>query len=168
MLDNDKPRFRCQSNDLWEKVIKSLYVINGGINDGRALSHSTWDAILSLVKRLKQHGIDLLDLCTRKIGNGALTSFWNDSWNVSLEVEKSPLNLMFCFLLLGTLSFQIKKIPGSGRLTNSNRLVLNKLPTRVNLERKGIDVDSTLCPICGEDVETVNYIFSSCEMAKDL
>ncbi|GJU72449.1 RNA-directed DNA polymerase, eukaryota, reverse transcriptase zinc-binding domain protein [Tanacetum coccineum] len=48
------------------------------------------------------------------------------------------------------------------------RLVLNKLPTRVNLDRKGIDVDSTLCPICGDDVETVNQIFFSCEMAKDL
>ncbi|GKC38107.1 RNA-directed DNA polymerase, eukaryota, reverse transcriptase zinc-binding domain protein, partial [Tanacetum coccineum] len=48
------------------------------------------------------------------------------------------------------------------------RLALNKLPTRVILERKGIDIDSTLCSICGEDVETVNHIFFSCETAKDL
>ncbi|GJR97832.1 RNA-directed DNA polymerase, eukaryota [Tanacetum coccineum] len=39
------------------------------------------------------------------------------------------------------------------------RLALNKLPTRVNLDRKGIDIDSTLCPICGEDVETVKSHF---------
>ncbi|GJU20243.1 hypothetical protein Tco_1153585 [Tanacetum coccineum] len=80
-------RFHCQSNDLWEKVIKSLYVINGGINDDRALSHSTWGAILSSVKRLKQHCIDLLDLCTGKIGNGALTSFWNDSWSGNIPLK---------------------------------------------------------------------------------
>ncbi|GJT72667.1 putative reverse transcriptase domain-containing protein [Tanacetum coccineum] len=80
-------RFRCQSNDLWEKVIKSLYVINGGINDDRALSHSTWGAILSSVKRLKQHCIDLLDLCARKIRNGALTSFWNDSWSGNIPLK---------------------------------------------------------------------------------
>ncbi|GJW85560.1 RNA-directed DNA polymerase, eukaryota, reverse transcriptase zinc-binding domain protein [Tanacetum coccineum] len=48
------------------------------------------------------------------------------------------------------------------------RLALNKLPSKVNLDRIGIDVDSTLCSICGEDVETVNHIFFSCEMAKDL
>ncbi|GJX86486.1 RNA-directed DNA polymerase, eukaryota, reverse transcriptase zinc-binding domain protein [Tanacetum coccineum] len=30
---------------------------------------------------------------------------------------------------------------------------------------KGIDVDSTLCPLCMEDVETVNHIFFSCNMA---
>nr|GEZ09502.1 RNA-directed DNA polymerase, eukaryota, reverse transcriptase zinc-binding domain protein [Tanacetum cinerariifolium] len=48
------------------------------------------------------------------------------------------------------------------------RLVLNKLPTSVNLDRKEIDVDSVLCPICCVDVETVNPVFFSCEMAKDL
>nr|GEZ10500.1 RNA-directed DNA polymerase, eukaryota [Tanacetum cinerariifolium] len=46
--------------------------------------------------------------------------------------------------------------------------MLNKLPTRVNLDRMGIDVDSLLCPICHEDVETVNHLFFSCEVAKDL
>ncbi|GJY95647.1 RNA-directed DNA polymerase, eukaryota, partial [Tanacetum coccineum] len=38
----------------------------------------------------------------------------------------------------------------------------------VNLDKKGIDVDSFLCPICSEDVETVNRLFFSCDMAKDL
>ncbi|GKC54339.1 RNA-directed DNA polymerase, eukaryota, partial [Tanacetum coccineum] len=48
------------------------------------------------------------------------------------------------------------------------RLLLNKLPSRVNLDRKGIDVVSILCPICQEDVETANHIFFTCEMAKEL
>nr|GEV08367.1 RNA-directed DNA polymerase, eukaryota [Tanacetum cinerariifolium] len=46
------------------------------------------------------------------------------------------------------------------------RLMLNKLPTRVNLDRRDIDVGSLLCPICLEDLETVNHIFFSCNMAK--
>ncbi|GKD35815.1 RNA-directed DNA polymerase, eukaryota, reverse transcriptase zinc-binding domain protein, partial [Tanacetum coccineum] len=48
------------------------------------------------------------------------------------------------------------------------RLSLNKLPSRVNLDSKGIDVGLLLCPIYQEDVESVNHIFFSCEMAKDL
>nr|GEX26521.1 RNA-directed DNA polymerase, eukaryota [Tanacetum cinerariifolium] len=48
------------------------------------------------------------------------------------------------------------------------RLSLNKLPSRVNLDLKGIDVDSLLCHIYKEDVESVNHIFFSCEMAKAL
>ncbi|GJV06756.1 RNA-directed DNA polymerase, eukaryota, reverse transcriptase zinc-binding domain protein, partial [Tanacetum coccineum] len=34
------------------------------------------------------------------------------------------------------------------------RLLLNKLPSRVNLDRRGIDVGSILCPICQDDVES--------------
>nr|GEW01467.1 40S ribosomal protein S7-like [Tanacetum cinerariifolium] len=43
-----------------------------------------------------------------------------------------------------------------------------KLPTRVNLDRKCIEVDSLLCLICHEDVETVNHIFFTCDLAKVL
>ncbi|GJY54327.1 hypothetical protein Tco_0445991 [Tanacetum coccineum] len=36
---------------------------------------------------------------------------------------------------------------------------------RVNLDRKCIDVGLILCPICEEDVEMVNHIFFTCDMA---
>ncbi|GJW41394.1 RNA-directed DNA polymerase, eukaryota, reverse transcriptase zinc-binding domain protein, partial [Tanacetum coccineum] len=48
------------------------------------------------------------------------------------------------------------------------RLSLDKLATLVNLDRKGIDVASLLCPVCNEHVENVNHLFFSCEMARDL
>ena len=48
------------------------------------------------------------------------------------------------------------------------RAMLNKLPSRVNLDRRGIDVDSLLCPICLGDLETVNHSFFNCGLAKDL
>ena len=42
------------------------------------------------------------------------------------------------------------------------RLSLNKLTTRMNLDARGIDVPSVLCPICGEYSETANHLFFSC------
>ena len=42
------------------------------------------------------------------------------------------------------------------------RAMINKLPSRVNLDRRGIDVDSLLCPICLGDLETVNHSFFNC------
>ncbi|GKC25331.1 RNA-directed DNA polymerase, eukaryota, reverse transcriptase zinc-binding domain protein [Tanacetum coccineum] len=48
------------------------------------------------------------------------------------------------------------------------RLSLNKLPSRVNLDRKCIDVGSVLCPICQDDVESVNHISFSFRDAKFL
>ncbi|GJW82405.1 RNA-directed DNA polymerase, eukaryota, reverse transcriptase zinc-binding domain protein [Tanacetum coccineum] len=48
------------------------------------------------------------------------------------------------------------------------RLRLDELSTLVNMDRKGIDVDSLLCPICKTHVENVDHLFFSCEMAHDL
>nr|GEY12572.1 hypothetical protein [Tanacetum cinerariifolium] len=44
---------------------------------------------------------------------------------------------------------------------------LNCLPSRVNISRRGIDINSILCPICERDVESVSHIFFSCYVAKD-
>ena len=48
------------------------------------------------------------------------------------------------------------------------RLRLNRLPTKVNLDRRGLDLGSLLCPVCGDDVETVNHNFFTCEVATEL
>ncbi|GKC02796.1 RNA-directed DNA polymerase, eukaryota, reverse transcriptase zinc-binding domain protein [Tanacetum coccineum] len=48
------------------------------------------------------------------------------------------------------------------------RLNLNRIPTRVNLDRRGIDIGLVLCPVCDHDVETSNNLFFSYEMAVDL
>ncbi|GKD88060.1 RNA-directed DNA polymerase, eukaryota, reverse transcriptase zinc-binding domain protein [Tanacetum coccineum] len=49
-----------------------------------------------------------------------------------------------------------------------NVLKLNKLPSRVNLDRRGIDVISINCPSCQGDLETVNHTFFNCGLAKEL
>ena len=48
------------------------------------------------------------------------------------------------------------------------KLRFNKLPTRVNLDSRGMDIGSVLCPICRNDVETANHLFFSCSLAFDL
>ncbi|GJZ53266.1 RNA-directed DNA polymerase, eukaryota, reverse transcriptase zinc-binding domain protein [Tanacetum coccineum] len=52
-------RFLCQpTTNLWAEVIKSIYGPNGGIDEelGHSSNHSTWGAIISSVKRLKNKG----------------------------------------------------------------------------------------------------------------
>ncbi|GJS80882.1 RNA-directed DNA polymerase, eukaryota, reverse transcriptase zinc-binding domain protein [Tanacetum coccineum] len=48
------------------------------------------------------------------------------------------------------------------------RAMLNKLPSKVNLDMRGFDVDSILCPICLGDLKMVNHSFFNCVLAKDL
>ncbi|GJX28012.1 RNA-directed DNA polymerase, eukaryota, reverse transcriptase zinc-binding domain protein [Tanacetum coccineum] len=184
------------------------------MEDSNIASNTTWGAILSLVNRLKQKGIDLLSLCVRKIGNGASCHFWEDTWVGHLPLKDQfprifQLDSFKSCSIADRLFVQdwdsfLRRHPRGGaemsqlldlqsliqvdsNLLDSSpvatrwnrsipikvnvfiwRLTLNKLPSRVNLDRKGLDVGLILCPICMDDAETVNHIFFSCNMAKDL
>ncbi|GKE32371.1 RNA-directed DNA polymerase, eukaryota, reverse transcriptase zinc-binding domain protein [Tanacetum coccineum] len=48
------------------------------------------------------------------------------------------------------------------------RLCLYRLPTRVNLDKKGIDLDSVRCPVCDDDMETTKHMFIECSVAVEL
>ncbi|GKD24085.1 putative RNA-directed DNA polymerase, eukaryota, reverse transcriptase zinc-binding domain protein [Tanacetum coccineum] len=68
-------RFLTCPSDLWARVIGSTYGHDGGIlhNISRRRKYSNWGIIVSSVKRLNDKGVDLLSLCTRKLGNGEST-----------------------------------------------------------------------------------------------
>ncbi|GKD91180.1 RNA-directed DNA polymerase, eukaryota, reverse transcriptase zinc-binding domain protein [Tanacetum coccineum] len=241
-------RFLTRPSDLWANVIISIYGHHGGVLNvmTRRLKQTTWGSIFSSVKRLKDKGIDLLSLCSRKLGNGESTRFWEDTW-----CGNSPLKTQFtqvynlesdrhCSianripLLHSDWCSALRRTPRGGAemnqlealkvaivdvaLTDQSdswqwsldvaagysmasarvliddtmleaglaatrwirhipikinvflwRLNLNRLPSRVNLDRKGIEVDSLLCPTCQLDVETVNHNFLSyCRWPIDL
>ncbi|GJV50359.1 RNA-directed DNA polymerase, eukaryota [Tanacetum coccineum] len=44
------------------------------------------------------------------------------------------------------------------------RVHLDKLPTRMNLSLKGIDILTIVCPLCHASVESGSHIFFSCPM----
>ncbi|GJW51804.1 RNA-directed DNA polymerase, eukaryota [Tanacetum coccineum] len=42
----------------------------------------------------------------------------------------------------------------------------NYLPTRANLNRRGIILDSSMCPLCQSDEEDINHVLFRCELAQ--
>nr|GEU41233.1 RNA-directed DNA polymerase, eukaryota, reverse transcriptase zinc-binding domain protein [Tanacetum cinerariifolium] len=48
------------------------------------------------------------------------------------------------------------------------KVKLDGLPTRLNISRRGIDVESILCPMCGKAVESTSRIFFTCQMSKEI
>ncbi|GKC02884.1 RNA-directed DNA polymerase, eukaryota, partial [Tanacetum coccineum] len=46
------------------------------------------------------------------------------------------------------------------------RVRLDCLPTRVNLVRRGINVESYVCPMCSSDAEDINHILFRCELSQ--
>ncbi|GJT70951.1 RNA-directed DNA polymerase, eukaryota, reverse transcriptase zinc-binding domain protein [Tanacetum coccineum] len=48
------------------------------------------------------------------------------------------------------------------------KVKLDVLPTRLNISRLGIVIDSILCPICDNGVESSNHLFFTCDLARQL
>ncbi|GJZ23911.1 RNA-directed DNA polymerase, eukaryota, reverse transcriptase zinc-binding domain protein [Tanacetum coccineum] len=48
------------------------------------------------------------------------------------------------------------------------RLLLDRLPHRLNLSSCGLDIDSILCPVCSEHVESNSHAFFSCSAASNI
>ncbi|GJV34311.1 RNA-directed DNA polymerase, eukaryota, reverse transcriptase zinc-binding domain protein [Tanacetum coccineum] len=48
------------------------------------------------------------------------------------------------------------------------KVKLDALPTRLNISRRGIAINSILCPICDSGVESSNHLFFMCNLALQL
>ncbi|GKD62672.1 RNA-directed DNA polymerase, eukaryota, reverse transcriptase zinc-binding domain protein, partial [Tanacetum coccineum] len=47
------------------------------------------------------------------------------------------------------------------------KVKLDCLPTRFNISRRGMEIDSILCPFCDAAVESTSHIFFKCNIAKE-
>jgi len=57
------------------------------------------------------------------------------------------------------------KIPPSA-IVCAWRILLDRLPTRTNLGRRGVQLGNTCYPLCHEGVETTQHLFSSCKVTQ--
>ncbi|GJT74711.1 RNA-directed DNA polymerase, eukaryota [Tanacetum coccineum] len=48
------------------------------------------------------------------------------------------------------------------------KVKIDRLPTRINISRRGMDIDSILCLSCNAAVESVSHVFFSCHIARDV
>nr|GEU76589.1 RNA-directed DNA polymerase, eukaryota, reverse transcriptase zinc-binding domain protein [Tanacetum cinerariifolium] len=48
------------------------------------------------------------------------------------------------------------------------KVKLDSLPTRVNISKRGIVIDSILCPRCNMEVESSGHLLFTCRLARDL
>ena len=48
------------------------------------------------------------------------------------------------------------------------RALKRRLPVRSELDKRGIDLDTILCPCCNDTIETIDHCLVSCNMASDI
>ncbi|GJY68663.1 RNA-directed DNA polymerase, eukaryota, reverse transcriptase zinc-binding domain protein [Tanacetum coccineum] len=184
-------RFRTHDSSLWSRVIKSIHGEDGKIgNSFKSGIVSNWNNITYGVTLLHNKGIDLLGYIKKKTRNGENTLFWAEAWKVANKMAHSSLvSSLRCnprggdrefsvasarnliddrtLIVVGSKTRWIKYVPIKVNIL-AWRIKLNNLPSRLNLSRRGLDLDIISCPSCNSAVESTNHIFFGCSMAKDL
>ncbi|GKD83355.1 RNA-directed DNA polymerase, eukaryota, partial [Tanacetum coccineum] len=202
-----------------------------------------WTSIISEAEVLKQQGVNFFDFMQLNMGNGELTSFWEDKWHDSfvlkdlfprlyvLETNKKmsvgeklkatsldstfrrkprggieqsqyeelvhmvssttliPKNDRYVWSLDNSGSFSVaslrevidaKRYVGGKSSTRWVKYVpikvnvmawkikLDAIPTRINMSRRGIDLDSLSCPICECGIESVGHLFFQCQVVRQV
>ncbi|GKA99799.1 RNA-directed DNA polymerase, eukaryota, partial [Tanacetum coccineum] len=61
----------------------------------------------------------------------------------------------------------VKSVPSKVNIT-AWKIKTNALPTRFNLSRRGMDIDTLMCPVCKGGVETTSHLFFQCVMSKQI
>ncbi|GJY68998.1 RNA-directed DNA polymerase, eukaryota, partial [Tanacetum coccineum] len=235
-------RFYTQDSSLWARVIKAIHGDDGKMGViTRAGSKSCWMNIVHETNALLNKGIDLIKFMRIKLGNGQITSFWEDMWSeggtlknrypriYALESSKSitvgmkvaqpslafsfrraprggveqeqfdeivalvndvilaPISDRWTWTLESSGDFSVasvrkliddKSIPVVDYKTRWIKYVPIKvnvhawkvksdsLPTRFNISRRGIYIDSIMCAICDKGAETSSHLFFSCCMVR--
>ncbi|GJW11559.1 RNA-directed DNA polymerase, eukaryota, reverse transcriptase zinc-binding domain protein [Tanacetum coccineum] len=236
--------FYTQYSSLWARVIKAIHGDDGKMGViTRAGSKSCWMNIVHETNALLNKGIDIIKFMRIKLGNGQITSFWEDMWSeggtlknwytriYALESSKSitvgmkvaqpslafsfrraprggveqeqfdeivalvndvilaPISDRWTWTLESSGDFFVasvrkliddKSIPAVDFKTRWIKYVSikvnvhawkvksNSLPTRFNISRRGIYIDSIMCAICDKGAETSSHLFFSCCMVRQV
>ncbi|GJV90558.1 RNA-directed DNA polymerase, eukaryota [Tanacetum coccineum] len=75
-------------------------------------------------------------------------------------------NMVFWFPEVSTQTRWIKAVPIKVNI-HAWKGRMDCLPTRLNISRRGIDIPSILCPVCGSVTESSSHLFFDCLVAKD-
>ncbi|GJZ58055.1 RNA-directed DNA polymerase, eukaryota, reverse transcriptase zinc-binding domain protein [Tanacetum coccineum] len=185
-------RFFTQSSSLWTRVIKAIHGNDGKIGKKTKSAHpSIWLDIVHEMDLLEKQG--LASGIKKKLGNGENTCFWEDVWcgdsafnqmypriyaletckhvNVASKLQQTSLDFSFCRGSRGGVEQEqfadlVAKVEGISLVNMRDRL--DCLPTRLNISRRGLDIESILCPMCNIAVESTRHIFFMCDIAKEI
>ncbi|GJW94888.1 RNA-directed DNA polymerase, eukaryota [Tanacetum coccineum] len=160
--------FRNKSKSMWSRFIIALHWQDGRIGNVAKLSYqSTWGHIINVLQETWR-GDSMFKVRFPRV----YTLELNKRITVADKLNHVDLGL------------PLRRHPRDGvELEQFNELKANIegvelplmkdrwygfIPTRLNLSRRGLDIQSILCANCNKEVESANHVFFACSMARDL
>nr|GEV15804.1 RNA-directed DNA polymerase, eukaryota, reverse transcriptase zinc-binding domain protein [Tanacetum cinerariifolium] len=182
-----------EGGSLWVKVIKSIHGVCGGLDNGRTLGGGSdgsevWKYIVKIGEEIYGVGLEFSSSCIGVLGDRKDIRFWVDRWVDNGRLcDRFPRDKWRWQLgeggeftvkeLTRLIDEKILHVESGGHETLWNNLVPKKvnifvwmalkgrLPVRVELDRRCIDLDSVLCPCCDNIVETCTHSLVTCDLA---
>ncbi|GJX52816.1 RNA-directed DNA polymerase, eukaryota [Tanacetum coccineum] len=127
------------------------------------------------LRRIPRDGAEISQfLELEAILNGFQLSVMLDRWFFSLESSGvftvSSVRRCIDDKMLPGVSSKTRWVKAISIKVNvlAQKISQDGLPTRLNLSRRGLDIQSIMFPICGVEVESTNHIFFGCSMVREL
>nr|GEY04543.1 reverse transcriptase domain-containing protein [Tanacetum cinerariifolium] len=161
-------RFLSQNSSLWVNVIKSIHGDHGKIGNGSDTSfwEDTWHgeiAFKNLYPRVYAlESCKNIDVASKLSHNNMAYSFCRVPRG---GVEQGQYDLLMAKVASRTR--WIKAVPIKVNVL-AWKIKLDYLPTRLNISRRGMDIESIPYPMCGKAVESTTYINFTCHIARDI
>ncbi|KAJ9560212.1 hypothetical protein OSB04_005372 [Centaurea solstitialis] len=158
-------REKTEPNAMWNKVVKCCYgrTRSGGASN---YNHGTWNSIFGVEKDLVDLGINVGNLLKPKEdGSG-----WVWELDPSNEYTVKSMRKLIDGVMLPTADTKtewIRWVPNNCNIFLW-RTLYNRLPTRDNLQKRGVEISSVDCPICHTELECLNHLMLSCSTAKTI
>ncbi|GJS27072.1 RNA-directed DNA polymerase, eukaryota, reverse transcriptase zinc-binding domain protein [Tanacetum coccineum] len=172
-------KFHTEGESLWKNVIKGIHEEEGGLNQTKlsSIKKGTWGRIIRCRHWASKHGLASrlyldISLVTEKeyssektygVGHNHCKCNWRRPPRGGRE-EEELINLR-SELEGAEFSNQVDYLQWS--ITDS-RIYKVKIPTRLNLQNKGIICPSVLCPLCDLEAENIHHLFYQCSLANTL
>nr|GEW37547.1 RNA-directed DNA polymerase, eukaryota [Tanacetum cinerariifolium] len=171
----------------WGGYKGKMMVLMGGFDqqENRGSGAQPWARIIKLHSSLVAKGIDISGRLSKRVGC-TIAERWNNGfwdWKWRRNVRGGIEQCQFTDLMVRLSEFRVRmcRIDSGGILTRKAtrwnalvprkvnilfwRVTLDRIPTRSNLSMRGINIPDIICAICGNEIEDIYHVFSSCEVA---
>ncbi|GJR71570.1 RNA-directed DNA polymerase, eukaryota [Tanacetum coccineum] len=174
-------RFIANGSSLWSHFTTTIHGIHGALDCPLSFSKcSPWIDIVREVRKLSIKGIDLLSLIKKlyfleldkhasvasKLRDNSLFDSFRRPPRGGVE-EEQLLLLISDTSTAETCTRWVMYIPIKINIF-AWRVSLDKLPSRLNLSLRGLDIPSILCPLCSIVVESTSHLLFACHLARQL
>ncbi|KVI03148.1 Endonuclease/exonuclease/phosphatase [Cynara cardunculus var. scolymus] len=166
-------RFKLEHNHIWRRVIIALHSEDGGMNNlarnGRF--PGLWRNILKIHKEYNSLNLPFADWFQRDQSSNGIDISWRWALTSHGNFSVSSMRAAYDDISLHQVSFRnswwVNWVPSKINIL-SWRLLHKRLPTKINLAKRGVVCLSSMCPLCECAEEDEEHLFIGCSISQQL